>query len=1162
MAILWRGRDALTCDVADARRLGTHPPRLVSAVALAGLAVASSLMAASPAAHAEDAPVAQTVGCGDSLVVFNTGYNPETGQVLSTGLRDPAWQAAGPFHGSNGTGLPGQWTVEQATQIIADPLNAPNLTTPATIGWIPAWRTAGPFSAPPANFSRLAGAIALTQSGYQIGSGYEGNQNDFAYKTEFYLAPSVAVKGVEMTFSFMADNAVAAIFVNGIPQTGRGLPQTSLAGSNPYFFVGYTSGNASSTVLTNFHSGLNAVLVQTKSAPSMEGLFGSTQGYVVCRPVVEPDDVATTADRPINIPVLDNDGNLPDDSRVSAVVPDDPDNGTWEVDPDTNTVRFTPADGFVGTVTATYTVVAPDGTPQGTAKITMTVNPSLGSDVMMTSPGTPASKPVLDNDISWPDSVVTDVTGGDPDAGEWSVDEDNVVHFTPADGFAGTATATYTVTGPDGQTATGTVSVEVLGLSLEASRTPDQITAAGQDVEFKYVLTNTGAPVSGAGLSQGAFTGTGTPPELSCTYDSDGSAVANGAIQLDTGESVTCVGTYTATQGDIDAGGQVSSAMSATGHGSLGTGTPAVPVSSDSSAAGADVGQDPELSVDVDTLPIVASAPGDDVWFEVTISNTGNVTMNGVGLDPGLTSGTGGPVVIGTCVNAAGETVEAGQIALAPGEAAKCMVSYAVTQQDLDNGGDVTFAATATGTDPNGNSFPADSPPAQTMVVGVYDGDVRVPWNTPATVDVLNGVQNLPDGSTLTTVTAAPGDRSQDSWWSIDPNTGRVVFNPPPTFSGVAHGVVTVTFPDGTTGTQPVTVTVAPPTVSVRGVNGTTPETAPVTVSPQITAPSGSTVNATGDPSQGTWRVNADRTVTFTPRPGFTGQATGTVTVTAPDGTTASAQILVDVTEVPDVSGTTVTVPKGTPATLRPQVSIPRGSVVQVVGDPAQGAWTVNTDNSVTFTPVPDFTGTATATMTVTAPDGSTDTAVLRVVVTPTPIVDDASATVKAGRPVTLAPQIVAPAGSVVQVVGDPAQGTWTVNTDNTITFTPAPGFTGKATATVTVTAPDGTTDTGFLNVEVTSATTYDGSSPSPSGTNTGGNGTGTGNTGNTGGNGNAGGSTGINTDEGPASATGGAATATAGLVALLAVFALAGAAAATGAGVRQLRHPMGAAHV
>ena len=89
--------------------------------------------------------------------------------------------------------------------------------------------------------------------------------------------------------------------------------------------------------------------------------------------------------------------------------------------------------------------------------------------------------------------------------------------------------------------------------------------------------------------------------------------------------------------------------------------------------------------------------------------------------------------------------------------------------------------------------------------------------------------------------------------------------------------------------------------------------------------------------------------------------------------------------------------------------------------------------------------------------------------------------TVQAGSSVTLRPRVSAGSSlAITQFV--PAQGTWRVNPDNSVEYTPASGFTGEAQATVTATAPDGTQDTALLSVMVTAATDTDDPGTDPGG--------------------------------------------------------------------------------
>ncbi|MCP2251669.1 hypothetical protein LY13_000400 [Prauserella aidingensis] len=86
------------------------------------------------------------------------------------------------------------------------------------------------------------------------------------------------------------------------------------------------------------------------------------------------DDAAiTSSGTPIDIAVLDNDGNVPEGGRVE-VTPGDPAGGEWAVGDD-GTVTFTPSDTFSGAAHATYTVFDADGNEVGGAGITVEVEP-------------------------------------------------------------------------------------------------------------------------------------------------------------------------------------------------------------------------------------------------------------------------------------------------------------------------------------------------------------------------------------------------------------------------------------------------------------------------------------------------------------------------------------------------------------------------------------------------------------------------------------------------------------------------------------------------------------------------------------------------------------------------------------------------------------------
>ncbi|HWS50889.1 MAG TPA: hypothetical protein VN241_07755, partial [Microbacterium sp.] len=150
-----------------------------------------------------------------------------------------------------------------------------------------------------------------------------------------------------------------------------------------------------------------------------------------------------------------------------------------------------------------------------------------------------------------------------------------------------TCTATYTVTQADldagsitnSATATGTppqgpppVSPEseitipsedpAPALTVEKSATPETIAAAGEEITYSFLITNTGnVTLNDVVVIEGDFTGTGELSDVVCPP-------AAGTLAPDA--TVTCTATYTVTQADVDAGSITNSATA--------TGTPPNPL--------------------------------------------------------------------------------------------------------------------------------------------------------------------------------------------------------------------------------------------------------------------------------------------------------------------------------------------------------------------------------------------------------------------------------------------------------------------------------------------------------------------------------------------------------------------------------------------------------
>ncbi len=250
-------------------------------------------------------------------------------------------------------------------------------------------------------------------------------------------------------------------------------------------------------------------------------------------------------------------------------------------------------------------------------------------------------------------------------------------------------------------------------------------------------------------------------------------------------------------------------------------------------------------------------------------------------------------------------------------------------------------------------------------------------------------------------------------------------------------------------------------------------------------------------PTGGTAKINADKTVTFTPAAGFVGTATFGYTIS--DGSaTASANVTVTVTQpangAPIANPDSATTDSSTSVTIAVLANDtdPDGNTLSVVAVtvPAGGTARINPDKTVTFTPAAGFVGTATFGYTVS--DGAaTASANVTVTVTqppnraPTANPDTATTSTSTAVAIIVLANDTDPDGDALTVsaVGStacatcaPARGTVVRNANNTITYTPLAGATaGTDTFGYTVSDGRGGVAQGLVTVTLTansSATT------------------------------------------------------------------------------------------
>ncbi|RSI30714.1 YSIRK-type signal peptide-containing protein [Streptococcus sanguinis] len=281
--------------------------------------------------------------------------------------------------------------------------------------------------------------------------------------------------------------------------------------------------------------------------------------------------------------------------------------------------------------------------------------------------------------------------------------------------------------------------------------------------------------------------------------------------------------------------------------------------------------------------------------------------------------------------------------------------------------------------------------------------------------------------------------------------------------------------------------------------------------------------------NQGTYTINSDGSITFTPDKQFTGKATP-VTVKRVDanGTEITATYTPEVTKVTptgtnaESTGLQGQPQKGTPTFTPGDSAVPIDMDSPMTFEDGQskktvqgvGEYTINSDGSVTFTPEKQYIGTPTP-VTVKRVDknGTEVTATYTPTVTKvTPISTNATSTGPQGVPQTGIPTFaggdpLVPIDETVEPTFEdgskkktlPGQGTYTITPDGAVTFTPEKQYVGTPepitvkrvdkngtevtasyTPTVTKVTPTGTnaTSTGPQGVPQTGTPTFQGGDP------------------------------------------------------------------------------------
>ncbi|XZT17072.1 BapA/Bap/LapF family large adhesin [Acinetobacter baumannii] len=789
------------------------------------------------------------------------------------------------------------------------------------------------------------------------------------------------------------------------------------------------------------------------------------------------------------------DTTAPDAPVINPVNGTDPITGTAEPG---STVTVTYPNGDTATV-----VAGPDGT--------WTVpNPGLNDGDEVTAVATdPAGNPSL------PGTAIVDAVGPNTDGVNFAVDSvtaDNVINASeaagnvtitgilknvPADAANTVVTVvingqTYTAT-VDSAAGTWTVSVPGSGLVADTDKTIDaKVTftdAAGNSSSVNDTQTYTvdttapDAPVINPVNGTDPITGTAEPGSTVTVTYPDGStatvvagtdgtwSVPNPGNLVD-GDTVTAIAT--------DPAGNTSGPATAVVDAVAPTVALDDVLTNDSTPALTGTVNDPTATVvvTVDGTDYPAMNNGDGTW--TLADNTlpaltdGPHTITVTATDPAGNAGTDTAVVtIDTTapnapvidpINATDPvtgTAEAGSTVTVtyPDGTTATVVAGTDGTWSVPNPGNLVDGdtVTATATDPAGNTSGPATAVVDAVAPTVALDDVLTNDSTPA----LTGTVNDPTATVVVTVdgTDYPAVNNGDGTWTLADNTLPALTDGPHTIT------VTATDPAGNAGTDTAVVTIdttAPNAPVLDPINATDPVTGTAEAGSTVTVtyPDGTTATVVAG-TDGTWSV---------PNPGnLVDGDTVTATATDPAGNTSGPATAVVDAVAPTVALDDVLTNDSTPA-LTGTVNDPTATVVVTVDGtdyPAvnngDGTWTL-ADN--TLPALTDGPHTITVTATDPAGNAGTDTAVVTIdttapnapVLDPINATDPVTGTAEAGSTVT----VTYPDGSTATVVAG-TDGTWSVpnpgnlvdgDTVTAIATDPAGNTSGPATAVVDAVAP------------------------------------------------------------------------------------------------------------
>ncbi|MBE9583755.1 tandem-95 repeat protein [Mucilaginibacter sp. JRF] len=601
------------------------------------------------------------------------------------------------------------------------------------------------------------------------------------------------------------------------------------------YVVNVTTGAVTFTPVASFAGKaipLNYTIKDNYGSESLPALISIT-----VKPTGVNDTDNTAIGTPVTTIVKANDG---DDAVATIITATNGTRGTTTVNAQ-GAVTYTPQAGFAGTDTYTYILTTTDGIASDPITVTINITPDGADDIAITNINTPIPTNVKANDGSAATGATVTPTAGTH--GTTTVDAQGNVTYTPATGYIGRDTYTYTLTRDGITSAPITVYVTVKPVPIS-------------DVDITPVNT----PVTTTVKSNDGASGTGTTVTSTAGQHGVTTVNAQGQVVYSPVSGYTGVDTYTYTLTTAD--GVVSDPVTVT----ITIYSTSVNLTKRANNTG--------------------TKAGDVINYTLVVTNTGQTPLtNLVVTDVGADAGSISPATIPTLAAGASRTVTA---------------RHTLTQVDVNNRR-YSNQASVSGTDQTGRTVsdnqsddpttPAADDPTIVEInpiggitldkTGVFTANyitytftITNTGNatltnvtlTDTNLGLTNTAVTIPTGGLIPGGTATLTFRY--TLTQADKNAGSVTNNASVNSTDPVGNVIT--------DNASVVVPVDPAPIAVND-NASTQRNVPVTIDvdrndlPGNSSFDQQSIEILTQPLHGTVQVGADGTVTYTPNDGYTG---------------------------------------------------------------------------------------------------------------------------------------------------------------------------------------------------------------------------------------------------------------------------------------------------